>query len=259
LSETGLIPAVVLAGGTVKPEIARMTGVSNRALIPIGGRTMLECVVDALHGSGLISEIIVVGDLPVSPEYRSVSDQGDFVGNLFGGIEAAGKAEYVLVTTVDVPFVTGEVIEDFVREARMLGSDVAYPVVPVEKCYERFPGVKRTAIGLREGRFTGGNMMLTRPDFLISHRERIASGYAARKAPLKLAMMLGIGTVARLVLSLAGIRSALNLPVLERAAGRLLGGTARAYISPYPEIATDIDRPGDLEAIAARGARGSAE
>src|ERR1041385_8556923 len=94
-------------------------------------------------------------------------------------------------------------------------------------------------------------MMLMRPDFLLSHRDRIASAYAARKTPLKLAMMLGPGTVGRLALSIAGVRSALSIPALELAAGRLLGGTARAYISSYPEIATDIDRPSDLEAVSA--------
>jgi hypothetical protein len=44
---------------------------------------------------------------------------------------------------------------------------------------------------------------------------------------------------------------------LERAVGRLLGGTAKAYVSPYPEIATDIDKPSDLAAI--EGAVGSGE
>lgn len=249
MSEGSAVPAVILAGGKAKPDIVALTGVDNRALIPVRGRTMLDWVVEALRESENVEDITVVGDLPASPEYGSVADQGDFVGNVFGGIHAAGDSEYVLVTTVDVPFITAEVVDDFVRNARRLGADIAYPIVQVEKCYERFPGVKRTAIGLKEGRFTGGNMMLMRPEFLLSHRERIASAYAARKSPLKLAMMFGMGTVARLVLSLAGVKSALNLPLLERAAGKVLGGTTRAYISPFPEIATDIDRPSDLEAV----------
>lgn len=249
MGELTKVPAVVLAGGKAKPDIIALTGVDNRALVPIGGRTMLECVLEALESSDSVSDITVIGDLPSSPRYRSVADQGGFVDNLFAGIQAAGKAESVLVTTVDVPFITGAVVDDFVMNSRQLGADIVYPVVPVELCYAKYPGVKRTAIGLKEGKFTGGNMMLMRPDFLLSHRDRIASAYAARKTPLKLAMMLGLGTVGRLALSIAGIRSALNLPVLQGAAGRLLGGTARAYISPYPEIATDIDRPSDLEAV----------
>ena len=30
---------------------------------------------------------------------------------------------------------------------------------------------------------------------------------------------------------------------------QLLGGVARAYVSEYPEIATDLDRPSDFEAM----------
>jgi GTP:adenosylcobinamide-phosphate guanylyltransferase len=243
------IPAVILAGGKAKPEIVAMTGVENRALIPIGGRTMLDLVVSALQESSTVAGITVVGNLPHSGHYKSVTDQGGFVENLFAGIQAAESASLVLVTTVDVPFVTAEVVGDFVVNGMKLGVDIVYPIVEVERCYERFPGVKRTAIGLKEGRFTGGNMMLMRPDFLMAHRERIASAYAARKTPVKLAGLLGLGTVFRVGLSIAGLRSALNLAALERAAGRVLGGKARAYISPFPEIATDIDRPSDLEAI----------
>jgi GTP:adenosylcobinamide-phosphate guanylyltransferase len=249
VSKETRVPAVVLAGGKAKPDIVAMTGVENRALIPVGGRTMLEIVVESLRRSETVGDVTVVGDLPTSIDYQTVADQGGFVDNLFAGIRAAGDAEYVLVTTVDVPFITAEVVDDFVKNGRAVGVDIVYPIVPVEQCYARFPGVKRTAIGLKEGRFTGGNMMLMRPGFLLSHQQQIASAYAARKTPLKLAAMLGFGTVGRLALSIAGMKSALSVAVLERAAGRLLGGIARAYVSPYPEIATDIDRPSDLDAV----------
>ena len=46
--------------------------------------------------------------------------------------------------------------------------------MPVDLCYLRFPGVKRTSLRLREGRFTGGNAMLVNGAFLMAHRERIA-------------------------------------------------------------------------------------
>src|SRR5262249_44752047 len=97
--------------------------------------------------------------------------------------------------------------------------------------------------------FTGGNVILAKPAFLLTHRDRITNAYAARKSPLKLAVMLGLGTVARFALSLTGLRQILAISHLEMAASRLLDGTARALISPYPEIATDIDKPEDLAAI----------
>lgn len=238
-----------MAGGKAKREIAEVTGVTNRALIPVNGRPMISYVVDALGGAECVERIVVVGDLPDSPEYFRVGDQGGFVENLFAGLEFWRDADYALVATADIPFVTSESIDDFVRTGLALGVDVVYPVVQVEDCYRRFPGIKRTAASLRDGRLTGGNMALVRPAFMLAQRNRIADAYDARKSPLRLALMLGLGTTIRALVALTVAPAMLSVSRLEAAVGRLLGGTARAYISQYPEIATDIDRPSDLEAI----------
>jgi len=238
-----------MAGGKAKPEMAAAAGVNSRALIEAGDRTLLQCAVDALRGADSIDRITVVGDMPDSPDYARVADHGGFVENLFAGLEACGGADLALVATADAPFVTAEVVEDFVAHGRVLDADLVYPVVEVAKCYERFPGMKRTAAPIREGRFTGGNMLLMRPAFMLSQRDRIASAYAARKSPLKLAMMLGLGTTLRAAVAITVYPRAIDLASLERAVGRLLGGKARCYVSPYPEIATDIDKPEDLAAL----------
>lgn len=242
-------PAVVLAGGKAKPEIAAATGVENRALIAVKGRTMLACVVEALRAAPGIGTVTVVGDLPDSTDYARVPDHGGFVENIFAGLEAAGAAEFALIATSDIPFVTADAVEDFVTRGAALDADMVYPIVPVAACYKRFPGVRRTSLALREGRFTGGNMVLVRPGFLRAQRARIAEAYAARKSPVRLALMLGLGTTLRVVSTLLGVPGLLAIPRLEASVSRLLGGSARALVSPYPEIATDIDRPDDLAAI----------
>ncbi len=238
-----------MAGGTAKPDMIQATGITNRALIPIDGRPMLSYVVEALRAAAGVGQITVVGDLPDSEDYARIRDGGGFVENLFVGLEACRDSEYALVATADIPFISAEAVDDFTRNGMSLGADVVYPVVRVEECYRRFPGVKRTAVSLRDGKLTGGNMVLMRTAFMLAHRDRIAAAYAARKQPLRLALMLGLGTTARAAVALTVAPSLLSIAQLERATGRMLGGTARAYISPYPEIATDIDRPSDLEAI----------
>jgi GTP:adenosylcobinamide-phosphate guanylyltransferase len=245
------VPAVVLAGGKAKPEMIAAAGIENRALIPFNGRTMLGHIVSALQDAPGVGRIVVVGSVPESPEYTRVDDQGGFVENIFAGLAIVGDAEYALITTSDLPFVSGEAVEDFVTRGRALGVDIVYPVVEVDDCYRRFPGIRRTAVAFREGRFTGGNMMLVRPRSMMAHRDRIAQSYAARKSPLRLAWMLGPGIVLRGAIALSPLPSPLTLPAVEKAVGRLLGGTARALLSRYPEIATDIDRPDDLSAIRA--------
>jgi GTP:adenosylcobinamide-phosphate guanylyltransferase len=243
------IPAVIMAGGKAKPDIVEATGVTNRAMIPVNGRPMLSYVVDALQQAECVARITVVGDLDDSAAYQRVGDQGGFVENLFAGLETCRDADYALVATADLPFLTAASVDDFVANGIRLGADVVYSVVPVEECYKRYPGIKRTAASLRDGKLTGGNLVLMRPKFMLAQRERIAEAYGARKSPLRLALMLGLGTTLRAAAALTMAPSLLSVARLESAVGRLLGGTARAYISNYPELATDIDRLSDLEAV----------
>lgn len=252
------VPCVILAGGRAKPEMAAATGVTNRALILLDGKRMLDYVVEALDGTAAVGEIFVVGDLPKSERFHSVADAGGFVENVMAGARAVERtlpgSVAILYATADAPFLTPQAIEDFVRQALESGGDAVYPVVPVALCYARFPGIKRTALLVSEGVLTGGNLMLIRTAFLEAQQERLAQAYAARKSPLRLAWMLGLGTTFRLLATLLLRRPFLSIPRLEEAVGRLLGGTARAVQSHYPEIATDIDRSEDLQALTHRNA-----
>jgi len=214
---------------------------------------MLLRVVEALRESELCGEITVVGKVPPSDYYARLPDKGDFISNAVAGAVANGEAAFMLVCTCDLPFLTGEAVTDFLtaalEKATQSGASVIYPVVPVSRCYLRFPGLKRTALKLRESRFTGGNMMLTRPQFIISQRKRIADAYKARKSPLRLANMLGWDMIFRLLFSQTLMPRLLTLPLLEKRISQLIAGPARVFVSAYPEIATDVDKPSDYQAV----------
>lgn len=250
------IPCVVLAGGRAKPEMEAVIGHSNRALALFRGKTLLCRVVDALREADPQSAICVVGNVPEDVAYKRRPDSGEFVGNVLAGVREFEQHPFVLITTSDLPFLTGAVVADLVRQsltiAQTSGADVLYPVVPVAACYARFPGVKRTAVRLKEGAFTGGNLMLVRPAFVLQREKRLGDLYAARKHPFRLALMLGLGTVARLALAQTLSPAFLSIPQLERSASRLLDGTARALICDMPEIATDLDRPSDFSAVSGK-------
>ncbi len=243
------VPAVVLAGGLAKPEFAARTGVPHRALLKVGENTMLERVVAGLRSADAVGDVAVITDLETPPGTARIGDQGSFQANLFAGLEWARDAPHVLVSTCDIPFVTGEAIRDFVEKALAADADLVYCAALVERCHDRFPGVRRTAVRLREGALTGGNVVLARPAFMLRHRDRIVSAYAARKSPWRLARMFGPRMLLRLVLNLTVRPGLVSVSELESAAGRALGGRVRAVITDYPELATDIDRPEDAEAL----------
>jgi hypothetical protein len=148
-----------------------------------------------------------------------------------------------------MPYITADVVQEFVRGAAALNADLVYPVVPVSLCLERFPGLRRTSVPVREGRLTGGNMVLVSREFMEAQRERILAAYAARKSPLRLALMLGLTPTVLVGASVASRRGCIGIPRLERAASRLVGGVARALLMERPEIATDVDRLSDIEAL----------
>lgn len=247
------VPRIVLAGGKASQELQNATGQTNRALVVVNGKTLLAHVVEALRAADPDAPITVVGDVPESADYTRLPDAGDFVSNVNVGVAAYPDAAYVLFSTSDLPFLTGETVADFARgavaRAEETGAGMIYPVVPVASCYARFPGVHRTSLRLREGEFTGGNLMLVRPAFLLSQKQRLAEAFAARKRPFRLAMMLGPANVLRLALSQKLAPGLLSIPFLEKRVSKLVGAPARALICDRPEIATDLDRVSDFEAV----------
>lgn len=242
------VDVVILAGGRNDVEMEAATGVTNRALTTLGGRTMLDYVVSALRGSASVKSVFVVGEVPTGDGYQVALGGTTMLDNLMAGLAAAGAQERILVSTSDIPFLTPESVDDFVSRAVESGADLCCPFVSVALCQERFPEMKRTAIKLREGRFTLGNLVLVNPHFLTEHQDTIQDAYAARKSPLKMAGLLGYGLLARLVLAQTVSPSLLTVGALEAGIGRLLGGGCRAagLESRFPEVGTDVDKPGDV-------------
>lgn len=245
------INVVVLAGGRNSPAMAAATGTENRALTPIGTRTMLDYVVSALSEAPSVGEIFAVGTVPQSKRYTQVAGRETLLENLLAGLEAAGGGERVLVGTSDIPFLTAEAAEDFIVRASALGADLCCSYVPLAVCLRQYPEMKRTAVKLAEGRFTLGNMMLINPKFLQTRQEAISAAYDARKSPVQVARLLGPGLLARLLGAQLLAPGLLPVAALEAAVSRALGGRAAGVCSAYAEIGTDVDHPEDV-AIARR-------
>lgn len=238
--------AVVLAGGRNSPQMAAATGTENRALTPIGTRTMLDYVVSALREAPSVGRIFVVGSVPQSEKYTQIAGRETLLENLLAGLEAAGDGERVLVSTSDIPFLTADAAEDFVVRASAVGADLCCSYVPLAVCLRKYPEMKRTAVKLAEGRFTLGNMMLVNPQFLQTKQEAITAAYAARKSPVQVAKLLGPALLGRLLGAQLLAPALLSVAKLEAAVSGVLGGQAAGVCSAYAEIGTDVDKPEDV-------------
>ncbi len=243
------IAAVVLAGGQNSPEMRQATGTENRALVRLGDQTMLDYVIDALRGAEVIGRIIVVGDVPSDPRYEQITPGETLMDNLMAGLTAVGPGvPRVLTSTSDIPFLTAAGVQDFAEQSLASGADLCYPIVPMEIYQQQFSEMKRTTLRLREGNFTGGNLLLVNPQFLLNNRETIMRAYAARKSVFQIGRMLGWGLLVRVVAAQTVAPSLLTLARLEAGVGHLLGGGCRAaaIVTQYPEIGTDVDKPDDV-------------
>jgi GTP:adenosylcobinamide-phosphate guanylyltransferase len=247
-----LIDTVILAGGVDRGEIAAQTGISYRPLLDIGGQPIVVRLLEALRSSARVGRVALVAPVPVleaasqHPIECRVPAGDSFIGNLQAGIEALASP-HVLVVTGDLPLLTAAAIDDFADQSLAAGAEVAYPIIPRAVCEARFPGGKRTYVRLRDGTFTGGNAVLLSRAFADRSRPLIAGLYAARKNPLKLASILGVGFI------IGFVSGRLSLRDIERRASSIVGGRAVAVICSHPELGFDVDKLADLE-VARRAA-----
>ncbi len=247
----------MLGGGDPGDAFAAAHGVPVKALIPVAGEPMALHVLRALRESGRVGRVAYVG--PTVPEMAEliderVTDHGTLLSNLEAGVEALAAAglapgERVLVVTADIPLVTGEQLAQ-VLDAAPAHAALVYPVVRRGDCEKAYPGVQRTYARLREDTFTGGNIFLLDPRLIGQFLPRLREVLAARKAPLKLAGLIGPGILLRLLTRRLTVRE------LEERVSRILGVPARALVTPHAAIGTDVDKDADLRLAEAHlGAR----
>lgn len=238
--------AVVLGGGDPGDAFAAAHQVNVKPLIPIHGLPMALYVLQALKGSERVARIAYVG--PTTPAIEAlidlrITDHGTLLSNLEAGVDALSKAglagERVLVVTADIPMITAEQVKS-VLDSAPKEADLVYPVVRREDCEKAYPGVKRTYATVRDGTFTGGNLFILDPALIHQFLPRLRELLAARKAPLKMAGIIGPGIL------LEFLTKRLTVQKLEQKVSELLGSQARALITPHAAIGTDVDKDADL-------------
>lgn len=239
--------AIILAGALNSGPLRKVSPAEYEAEIEIAGRPMLEYVVAAVSQVPRIQRIIVVApDGALSPESKAkisalVPPGKKMIDSLNNGIKAFNTTEPVLIITSDIPLITPEALNDFLDQCARRQEDVFYPVVSKEVNEQKYPGVQRTYVKLREGTFTGGNLVLISPRVIQNHMEMLNKAVLLRKKPLQLCAMLGLIYLFYLLIGRLTIRD------IEKRINKSFNFTAVGIISTYPEVGIDVDKPSDLE------------
>lgn len=241
------IYAVILAGDQEDRKVRKNQVIDNKAFLELNGRLMLDYVVDCYTSTGLFDAVAAIGPTQrlkkhLDNSIRIITQQGSMIENV---LEAARELQgWLLLSSCDIPLLTPAAVKDFIASCE--GAQMYYPLVSQEDNDREFPGMKRTYVSLREGIYTGGNVILVHSDAVPIAAPAAEAFFNARKSPLRMAKLIGTGTMLKL------LAKRLSVAELERKMSQILGITCKAVVSHYPELGIDLDKESDYTLIAQR-------
>ncbi len=244
--------AIILAGGIPASEdpLYLAANGQSKALIDIAGKPMVQWVIDALDGAKSVDRIIIVG-LPADVNLRSskpidyMPESEGMLANLTAGVEHLQSIDpsiqQVLLLSCDIPTITSEMVDWRVQGVDP-DSDLEYSVIKKETMDARFPAASRSYVRLQDVEVCGGDMNVIHVR-LIEDTSFWEKMVAARKNAFRQAALLGFDLLFLMLIRRITIDGA-----VKRVSNRL-GLKGRAIISPYAEIAMDVDKLHQLELV----------
>ncbi len=238
--------ALVLAGerGGIDP-VAAHAGVTSKALVEVGGRTMLARVVAALRKAG-IDEILVSASS--EPVVRHAAALGTMPVPAVAGPSASTRETFaragspMLVTTADHALLRAEWIDAFVRDAPA-DVDVAVLMARRETIERDAPATKRTYLRFADGDWSGCNLFLLATPAADAALALWQSVERDRKRPWRIVRRMGLLPLLRYLLGRLRLAEAVGT-IGTRARVR-----AAIVESHYGLAAIDVDKPADLALV----------
>jgi len=248
--------AVLLSGGVPKPDdpLYPYTKGEPKALIKIGGKPMIQWVLDAIELAEAVSNLVVVG---MSPENNLTStkisayipSKEDLLENVrLGVVEITNhnpEAGHALIISSDIPAITAESIDWVVNKSSKSDKDLYYSIITRQVMEEKFPDSKRSYTRLKDVEVCGGDMNVVRTSKLTGDDELYIKILDARKSVFKQASLIGYDTLLYLLIRRFDLESAVK-QVEKR-----LNITGEAVLCPYAEVGMDVDKPHQLEILRA--------
>lgn len=250
---------IIAAGGRTGPDDSLYPYIQGgpKALIQMGGQTMLERVAAALAGCRHVDGLIVTGlaeaevaGLELPALLAVLPEQGGLVANVKSGLawwrDHRRPGSELLLSTADIPLLTPAIVEAFVEQCRPFDHLVYYNLVTRETMEAKFPASQRTFVRLRDAEVAGGDLFLAQTAVIASDERLWAALVDARKHALRLARLAGPLTLLRL------LTHRLTVAQVEKVAGRVAGAPVRLLLSPHAELAMDADKATQLEQLQQR-------
>ena len=238
--------ALILAGSRGGSDpLADYAGVADKAMIEIGGRTMLARVAAAVRAAGAERIVVMASSKGVRAEAQALGletlDAAAGPSASTGrGFDLLGPP--LLVTTADHALLEPEWITRFIADVPPR-ADVAVLLARRDLIERAVPETKRTYLRFADGAWSGCNLFYLATPQASAAIALWQSVEADRKRPWRIVRKLGPSLLLRYLIG--------RLTLAEGMAriGTLAGVQAAMVPSPFGLAAIDVDKPDDLDLV----------
>lgn len=255
LKDTAKFTIIILAGSRPgRDPLAAAAGVPIKALVPVGGRPMIDAVARTVLAHPLVGTVVVMAQQPeiltqnpqtqwLAYEERIVFAEsgGGISQSLLDWTGANPSAFPLLVTTADHVLLTGAMIDAFI--AGTGDADIAAAMVERRVMMCAYPESRRTWLRFRGGAWSGANLFWLGSPRAARVLEKWREIERNRKKGWKIVLAFGP------VLLLCAALRLLSIGGAIARAGRRLGVSARIVPMPMAEACIDADKPEDIVLI----------
>ncbi len=242
--------AILPAGGRIDPEFAAKVGTESKALIQFGDQTILSRTLQCLKDTGRFDRMVLIGPDELTSSSSAalathrVKEGASGPENIMAGLTALQNAgpskNKVVVVTTDLPFLSPEIMSDFLDRAPQ-DLEIVIPICTQSAYQNRFPNSTSTFMPLKDEAWTAGGMYLMEPEALRKAMPMINRLFANRKSKIGMARLLGPALLYKF------LTKTLTIDDVQRKALSLLGIRGTAMREAPPELAYDIDYFDDYE------------
>jgi len=248
--------AVVLAGGKIDQDDLLFGKIDSdkKSMVSISGKPMVQWVVDALCDSNSVDQLYIMGltesdGIKASKPVEYLEDQGGIFDNIRHGSQVianrTGYDETIFIVSGDIPGLKPNMVDWLANQVEADKYDLYYSIAPRIVMEKVFPESNRSYIHLKDVEICGGDINVINTNLFQKESDLWIKLSESRKSPMRQAGMIGIFTLLLIFL---------RVITLERVVGRIckkLNIRGKALITPYAEMAMDIDKPHQLSQMEA--------
>lgn len=258
MTDTKIYNALVLAGERQSGNewVRRVSGCDCKALIPVGGKSMLLRVIDSLRESVHVNSIWVCG--PEEETRENSSELQSLLKNkqihwippdVSPSLSVSNASQFlrddlpILITTGDHALLTREIIDYFCQAAAARDSVLNIGLARYDLVKEAYPEIRRTFLKFKEGRFCSCNLFIVQKSMLQTVASFWSGVEGKRKKPWQMAKYLSLSTMVKYLLGELALSEALAI------ASNTIRCNVEVIELPFPESAVDVDNELDLKMV----------